>query len=270
MEGEQPGHAADVPLPAGRMTPGVVRRGGQVLRPMGSWSGGVHEYLGHLESVGFDGAPRLLGTEGPREVLTFIEGDVPVDPQWTPGRGNRLPSYARSDASLVGAARLLRRLHEAARGFQPVDTGYRFHPHPPRAGEIVSHGDLGPWNTVYRDGVPVAFIDWDCAGPVEPVVDLAAAAWEFVPLAPPEVLGESGFDPVPDIAVRLRLFTDAYGIDDRRTVVPALQRSRLLTADRIKYAPLTPAEAAENLEFRAQELRWLHSMVPLFDSELAS
>src|SRR5690242_5629505 len=115
--------------------------------------------------MGFDGAPRLLGTDGGREILTFVEGDVPVDPQWTPGRGSRLPSYARSDASLVAAARLLRRLHEAARGFQPVDTGYRYHPHPPRAGEIVSHGDLGPWNTVYRGGVPVAFIDWDCAGP---------------------------------------------------------------------------------------------------------
>jgi hypothetical protein len=39
------------------------------------------------------------------------------------------------------------------------EADYRFHPHPPLPGEVVSDGDLGPWNTVYRDGAPVAFID---------------------------------------------------------------------------------------------------------------
>jgi aminoglycoside phosphotransferase (APT) family kinase protein len=58
-------------------------------------------------------------------------------------------------------------------------------------GEIVSHGDLGPWNTVYRHGAPVGFIDWDAAQPVEPLADLAAAAWTFVPLALPRQLAEA-------------------------------------------------------------------------------
>src|SRR5689334_8589976 len=38
-------------------------------------------------------------------------------------------------------------------------------------GEIVSHGYLSPWNTVYRHGIPVGFIDWDAAQPVEPLAD---------------------------------------------------------------------------------------------------
>lgn len=88
---------------------------------------------------------------------------------------------------------------------------------PPRAGEIVSHGDVGPWNTVYRDGIPVAFIDWDAAQPVDPLDDLAAAAWTFVPLAPPGQLCEAGSDPLPDLPARLRMFVDAYGLmADRR------------------------------------------------------
>jgi aminoglycoside phosphotransferase (APT) family kinase protein len=244
-------------LSGGRMTRGIVRRGAELLRPAGPWSAAVHEYLRHLESAGFAGAPRVLGVEGEREVLTFLDGDVPVDPQWEPGRGQWLPDWARSEAALVAAARLLRQLHDAARGFRPVDTAYRFHPHPPRAGEIVSHGDLGPWNTVYRDGVPVAFIDWDAAGPVDPVVDVAAAAWEFVPLGPDEQLRQSGFDPAPDVSARLRLFLDAYGLRDRRGFGGALQRCRLLAAERIKYAPVAPAEAAEALEVHARELRWL-------------
>ena len=83
--------ADEVPVSGGRMTSGMVRRGDRLLRPMGPWSPAVHEYLRHLEAAGFDGAPRLLGIEGDREVLTFIDGDVANDPRWQPGHGHRLP-----------------------------------------------------------------------------------------------------------------------------------------------------------------------------------
>jgi hypothetical protein len=54
---------------------------------MGPWSPAVHEYLRYLEAAGFAGSPRVLGTQGDREVLTFIEGDVAVDPAGSPGAG---------------------------------------------------------------------------------------------------------------------------------------------------------------------------------------
>ncbi|OIJ85019.1 hypothetical protein BIV23_44845 [Streptomyces monashensis] len=163
---------------------------------------------------------------------------------------------------------MVRQLHEAARGYAPAHTEFRFRPYPPRAGEIVSHGDLGPWNTVYRDGLPVAFIDWDAAGPIDPLLDLAAAAWAFVPLAPPEQLREAGFSPVPDVPARLRLFVDAYGISDRHTILPALHRCKLLAAERIKYHPVNAAGAADALEHIARELRWLHAMTLELDGAL--
>ena len=194
---------------------------------MGPWSPAVHEYLRHLEAAGFYGSPRVLGIEGDREVLTFIDGDVANDPQWQPGHGHRLPPYARTEAALRGAAELIRELHRSAAGFRPAITSYRFQPHPPEAGEIVSHGDLGPWNTVYRDGRPVAFIDWDTAQPVDPLADLAAAAWTFVPLAPAEQLAEAGFDALPDLPARLRVFLDAYGLTDRTAILAALRRCKL-------------------------------------------
>lgn len=206
------------------MTAGMVRRGDQLLRPIGPWSPAVHQYLRHLEAAGFGGAPRVLGIEGTREVLTFIDGDVANDPAWEPGRGHRLPPHARTEAALAGAALLIRALHQAAAGFRPTLTGYRFQPRPPAAGEIVCHGDLGPWNTVYRDGMPVAFIDWDAAGPARPLDDLAAAAWTFVPLAPAQQLRQAGFDPLPDLPARLRSFLDAYGLTDPTVILPALRR----------------------------------------------
>jgi aminoglycoside phosphotransferase (APT) family kinase protein len=193
---------------------------------------------------------------------------VATDPAWQPGRGHRLPAPARSEATLIAAGGLVRQLHEASRGYEPAHTEYRFHPHPPRAGEIVSHGDLGPWNTVYRAGVPVAFIDFDAAGPVDPLLDLATAAWAFVPLAPPHQLREAGFDPVPDLPARLRLFVDAYGLTDRRAVLPALHRCRLVAAERVKYHPVDAAGAADSFEHLARELRWVHGIAAELRSAL--
>jgi Ser/Thr protein kinase RdoA (MazF antagonist) len=244
------------------MTAGIVRRGSRLLRPMGPWSPAVHEFLGHLEEAGFGGAPRVLGTEGDREVLTFIEGDVAADPYWRPGHGHRLPPYARTERALRTAAQLIRKLHSAAAGYRPTITSYRFHPYPPGSGEIVCHGDLGPWNTVYRGGRPIAFIDWDGAQPADPLDDLAAAAWAFVPLAPPGRLAEAGFDPPPELAARLRTFLDAYGLTEPKAILPALQRCTLAAAERLRYWPVSPAEAADSLEFLAAELRWLQDISP--------
>jgi hypothetical protein len=251
-----------IPLAGGRMTSGIVRLGDRVRRPAGPWTPAVHEYLRHLSAAGFEGSPRVLEAGDGWEVLTYLEGEVAVDPDWQPGRGHRLPPYARTDEALIAAGRLVRALHEAAAGFEPALTGYRFHPHPPLPGEIVSHGDLGPWNTVYRDGLPVAFIDWDSAAPVEPLADLAAAAWGFLPLAPYDQLAQAGFDPLPDLPARLRLFVDAYGLADRGSILPALQRSPLASAEHVKYAPIDASGAATSLEFLACQLRWIHRLAP--------
>lgn len=56
----------------------VWRKGQVVVRETGPWASSVHALLNHLESVGFAGAPRVVGSgfdsEG-RELLTYIEGN---------------------------------------------------------------------------------------------------------------------------------------------------------------------------------------------------
>jgi len=200
-------------MPAGRVTSGIVRRGDRLLRPMGPWSPAVHEYLRYLEAAGFEGSPRVLGTEGDREVLTFIDGDVAMDPLWQPGHGHRLPPYARTKVALRGAAKLIRKLHAASSGFRPAITCYRFH----------------------QNGVPIAFIDWDAAQPVDPLTDLADAAWTFVPLAPSGQLAEAGFDPLPDLPARLRTFLDAYGLPGRKAILPALKQTVSGEPERLRW-----------------------------------
>ena len=55
---------------------------------------------------------------------------------------------------------------------------------------------------------------------------------------------------------------DAYGLTDRPSIMAALQRSPLATAERVKYWPIDAAGAANSPEFLARELRWIHRLAP--------
>ncbi|MCM2580134.1 phosphotransferase [Streptomyces meridianus] len=183
----------------------VVRIGATVRRPTGPWTPAVHALLDHLAAAGFRGAPRAHGIdEQGREVLDFVPGQI--------------GTLSGCDGARPGAAgRLLRAFHDATAGFvPPAGAIWYFPPHEPA--EVVCHGDAAPYNMVFRDGLPVAFIDFDTAHPGPRIRDVAYAAYRFVPLttAPAE-----GAMPLAEQARRLRLFADAYGLAarDRATLV---------------------------------------------------
>ena len=74
--------AAEIPLLGGTANRGLVHRvGNTVRRPLRPSATGVHALLRHLEDVGFDGAPRVLGVdEHGREVLSYVAGDAVIAP----------------------------------------------------------------------------------------------------------------------------------------------------------------------------------------------
>jgi len=186
----------ELPLAGGRQTPGVVRVGNTVRRPTGPHSPFVHDLLRYLEAVGFEGAPRLLGVdERGREILTFVEGEVPHD------HGE----YSPADARLANVASMIRRFHDATAG-SVLAAG----------AEIVAHNELGPHNTVFVGDEPVAFIDWDDAAPGTRLFDLANAVWCFVDV------GDGG-GLVGEQARRIRLMCDAYGWDHPRAIVDEIR-----------------------------------------------
>jgi hypothetical protein len=103
--------AAELPLTGDGVTPGIVRIGDTVRRPLRPFSLTVQAYLAHLHSAGFTGAPLPLGVdEQGREVLSFVPGDVPRNP---------LPPETAGEEVLVALARLIRALHEASAGWVP-------------------------------------------------------------------------------------------------------------------------------------------------------
>jgi Ser/Thr protein kinase RdoA (MazF antagonist) len=190
----------------------VVRVGDTVRRPRPVCADGVHALLDHLARRGFRGAPSFLRYDAQgREVLTYVEGEVPTAPP---------PAWALTDDVLVAVARLLRAYHDAARGFDAW--GYDWPLRVPEAyrGDLVTHNDPNLDNVVFRTGRPVAFIDFDLASPADPVWDVALAARLWVPLRDPSDVPD---ERVGRLLPRLRLFVDAYGVD-------AVQRARVAQA----------------------------------------
>jgi len=196
----EPDASPETTLVGGRST--VTQSGGVIFRAAAPWSATTMAVLRHLEQVGFAAAPRPIGTgfdaQG-REMLSFVPGESPHP-------------YAWSDEALPVLGAMLRDLHSATASFEPpADAVWR-----PWFGRtigtprVIGHCDTGAWNIIARDGVPVALIDWEAAGPVDPMVELAQACWLNALLFDDD-LGESlGLGSVEARGRQARLLLDGY------------------------------------------------------------
>jgi hypothetical protein len=205
---------------AGGRTVAVVRVGDAVHRPVQATTPATHAVLRHLATVGFDGAPRVLGfDEQGRERLTYLEGE-------TVGETLPWPAWVFSDAALEQVGTWMRRLHDATAGFRPPAdltffAGARWQP-----GLVIGHHDAAPFNAVWRDGRLVGFVDWDTAGPATRELDLAYAALMWVPLSARAFAERVGFTAFDDRARRLRVLLDAYGYAGDRLALQAVVSGR--------------------------------------------
>jgi hypothetical protein len=183
----------------------VYRSGDVVVRDSGPWTPTVHALLRHLESVGFDGAPRLVGSgfdPSGRETLSFINGDFIHPGPWT-----------LDGATSVGL--LLRQVHDATASFRiPSDAVWYpwFGRTLGNVAAVIGHCDMAPWNIVARDGRAAALIDWDRAGPVDALTELAQACWLNAKLHDDVVAAQEGLPPVDARARHLRAIVDGYGL----------------------------------------------------------
>lgn len=212
----------------------VERVGGTVRRPFEFWSPAVHGLLRHLEGVGFP-APRVLGVEGRVEVLTWIEGDSGRD-----GWARVVP-----EDGLSRWARFLRRYHDAVAGYCPAP-GSRWSSTTGGLGpgQIVCHGDFGPWNGVWRGEEVVGLLDWDHARPAAPLFDVAYALEYVAPFRDDQEATQwLAYPSPPDRGRRIAVFCEAYGIavpDDIVSVVAEQQRVVLETTEDLGRRGIEP------------------------------
>src|SRR5260221_1593157 len=163
---------AEVPLEvwgSGAPQSKARQRAGVVYREAGPWSGAVLALLRHLENAGFAAAPRVVGSgfaAAGREMVTYIPGASPQP-------------YAWSEDAVAGVGTLLRELHAAAASFIPPPGACWkawFGRELPGSQPVIGHCDTGPWNIIARDGRPAALVDFEFAGPVDAIWELAQAA----------------------------------------------------------------------------------------------
>jgi hypothetical protein len=194
----------------------VVRRDGDVVvRRTGWWSPAVQALLVHLEAVGFAASPRFVGLDADgHERLGYIDGTSGMAAWRMVGADEGLRSYAR----------LLRGYHDAVRGYEPArDAEWMLGRRALAPGELVVHGDVGPWNTVWRDGEAVGLLDWDQAAPRPAIHDVAYALEYAVPFRSDEdAAAQIGFSTPIDRAARLRVFAEAYGLASTEGLVDAV------------------------------------------------
>ena len=258
----------EVELTGGGRT-AVHRRGDVVVRDTGPWTPAVHALLRHLEAVGFAAAPRLVGTgfdDDGRETLTFIDGEFTQPGPW----------------SIEGAAalgRMLRDLHEATSGFRPAPGAVWFPWHGRHLGgphRVIGHCDVAPWNIVARDGLPVALIDWETAGPVDPLVELAQLCWLNAKLHDDIVAELEGLPPLADRARQLAAIVDGYGLTARQragfltTIIEFAITDTAWEADDARVTPQTAAHpvACWAMAWRARSAAWIIRHRPALESAL--
>ncbi len=177
---------SETPISGGRLNRGrLVRLGDHVLRPADEDTA-IEQLIIEVGKV-FTGIPKTFGRDPQgRLKLEWIEGESAetFDESEESGR-TRLLS--------VGA--LLRELHDATTGIASgkVATS-RDSLDPSGVHEVVCHGDAGPGNIVFRNGIAFALIDWEMASPGRRSWDLATALRYWAPLRnpankkPPELL----------------------------------------------------------------------------------
>jgi Ser/Thr protein kinase RdoA (MazF antagonist) len=234
----------------------VSRRGEIVYRPATAWSATVIALLKHLEREGFAFAPRVVGngfSPDGRETVYFIEGEFVHPRPWT-------------DEALPLLGRVLRQLHDSTSTFVAPPTG-RWRPwfgrnlgHP----TAIGHCDTGSWNIVARAGLPIALIDWEQAGPVDPIVEVAQACWLNAQLFDDDIAEREGLGSPEARARQMRMLLDGYGLtrEQRAGFVDTMRDFVVLcAANEVAEAGVTPqtidASALWAIGWRARSAAWI-------------
>ncbi|HSE61709.1 MAG TPA: aminoglycoside phosphotransferase family protein [Candidatus Saccharimonadales bacterium] len=203
------------------LTPGqmayATRIDDTVHRATGEWTPAVHHLLRYLDKKKFEGVPRVLGIDRHgREMLAFIEGDAGFF-----SLSKTTPANLWSDEALSEAAQFLRRFHDITAHYKPPKNAH-WQISDPTNPQVICHNDFAPYNCIFENGHFKAVVDFDTVGPGPRISDIAFAAYSFLPLFSNEKRKWVGLPANTDLARRLRIFCDAYGIEYCNGIVEAI------------------------------------------------
>lgn len=151
---------------------------------------------------------------------------------------HEMPSWIWSEDTLSDITQRIRQWHDATVDFDSDGTVWNFTAD--GGTEVICHNDFAPYNCVFSGEEFSALIDFDLCAPGSRLWDLGYTVYRFVPVMPPEPLGdESECSPfsLEETFRRLDLFLDTYAAGDaslrysRETVLEACAKRVRATAD---------------------------------------
>lgn len=190
----------EIPISGGRLNRGtLVRLGDFVLRPAGE-DLNVERVIIEVGKV-FHGVPKSFGRDlNGRLKLEWIEGDAAEV-------FDENEEDSRTRLASIGS--LLKDLHDSTAGIaDQLEPSSWSLVDPSGNIEVICHGDSGPGNIVFREGVAFALIDWELAAPGRRAWDLAIALRFWAPFRDPANMRgvEATFKPKE----RARLILEGY------------------------------------------------------------
>jgi aminoglycoside phosphotransferase (APT) family kinase protein len=155
----------------------------------------------------------------------------------------------------------LRRFHDATSGTELAGLD-----------ETVRHGDVSPTNVVWRDGSPIALLDFDQSEPGARIDDVAYMCWTFV-LAGRD---DEGLVGTRLRARRLRLLCDAYGLHQRNGILDVISRQQIATKALVVASSAqernkrSPGDVRATAQFIDAEIDWLQEHAVQLAAELVA
>lgn len=239
-----------------------------VSRERREWSTTIHRLLSHLTDAGLDDLPIPLHAESPDlDEVSYVEGTTAID-----------VVLNRDQVESLG--RLLRSIHDASATFDALPTDvwqpFEFRATATRTDTfgggaflsevVVGHGDTGPWNVLTTSAGSVSLIDWEFAGPIVRLDEIAATCWLNIRFHDPDVDAVAPLTGLREKVALLEALLSGYGLsrDLWPAVVHAMSdyaiRDTAYEATRldITASQVTADESAEwRLAWRSRSAAWI-------------
>ena len=184
----------------------VYKSGETVLRPYDEYTPGIHSLMKHLYDSGLPVPKIIKENDNGYEVQEFMNGTAVHPYKWT-------------DEGLVSIARLVADIHKASRSYTPPnDVKWRPWYLRELGGDniVYSQGDIAPWNIVTDGKFPTGLVDWEYAGAIDAVTELARVCWLFVQLHDDDLGKLYDLPPPEKRAEQVRMMVDEYGLTENQ------------------------------------------------------